>query len=147
MVHDTGTGKVYGFGVHGLTKAKEMLEPELTTLAAELAGEPDAGRCYAATAVPRKGRWALSAMPVDVSAFVSREFAAQKRALVLASATLSTGPETPYVLKRLGLSYQKARPRHPQSSPAAQAAFKKGAWRAAHRHRRDASASRDPALV
>jgi transposase len=51
------------------------------------------------------------------------------------------------LLKRLGLSYQKARPRHPQSSPAAQAAFKKGAWRAAHRHRRDASASRDPALV
>jgi transposase len=51
------------------------------------------------------------------------------------------------LLKRLGLSYQKARPRHLQSSPAAQAAFKKGAWRAAHRHHRDASASRDPALV
>jgi ATP-dependent DNA helicase DinG len=76
---------------------------ELTTLASELAGEPDAGRCYAATAVPRRQRWALNAQPVDVSAFVSRDFAAQKRALVLASATLSTGPETPYVLKRLGL--------------------------------------------
>lgn len=76
---------------------------ELTALASELSGEPDAGRCYSATAVPRKQRWALSAMPVDVSGFVSRDFAAQKRALVLASATLSTGPESPYVLKRLGL--------------------------------------------
>ena len=51
------------------------------------------------------------------------------------------------LLKRLGLSHQKARPQHPQSSPAAQAAFKKGAWRKARGHRRDASASRDPALV
>jgi transposase len=51
------------------------------------------------------------------------------------------------LLKRLGLSRQKARPQHPQSSPAAQAAFKKGAWRKARGHRRDASASRDPALV
>lgn len=76
---------------------------ELTTLASELSDEPAAGRCYAATAVPRKQRWALSAQPVDVSSFVSRDFAAQKRALVLASATLSTGPESPYVLKRLGL--------------------------------------------
>jgi ATP-dependent DNA helicase DinG len=76
---------------------------ELTALAAELAGEPQEGRCYAATAVPRKQRWALSGVPVDVSEFVSRDFAAQKRALVLTSATLSTGPESPYVLKRLGL--------------------------------------------
>ena len=34
IVHDTGTGKVYGFGVHGQAGAKEMLEPELVTLAA-----------------------------------------------------------------------------------------------------------------
>jgi ATP-dependent DNA helicase DinG len=77
---------------------------ELTTLASELAEEPAEGRCYAATAVPRKQRWALSAQPVDVAPWVSREFAAQKRALVLASATLSTGAERPpYVLARLGL--------------------------------------------
>lgn len=34
LVHDTGTGRVYGFGVHGLAKAKEILEPELVTLEA-----------------------------------------------------------------------------------------------------------------
>ncbi|XXF76647.1 helicase C-terminal domain-containing protein [Myxococcaceae bacterium GXIMD 01537] len=76
---------------------------ELTALASELAGEPAAGRCYAATAVPRKLRWSLNAQPVDVAGFVSKEFAAGKRSLVMASATLSTGPESPYVLKRLGL--------------------------------------------
>lgn len=32
LVHDTGTGRVYGFGVHGEAKAKEVLEQELTTL-------------------------------------------------------------------------------------------------------------------
>ena len=34
LVHDTGTGKVYGFGVHGQAKVKEILERELTTVAA-----------------------------------------------------------------------------------------------------------------
>jgi hypothetical protein len=34
LVHDTGTGKVFGFGVHGQAKTKEVLEPELATLAA-----------------------------------------------------------------------------------------------------------------
>lgn len=34
IVHDTGTGRVYGFGVHGQARAKEQLEPELVTLAA-----------------------------------------------------------------------------------------------------------------
>jgi transposase len=34
------------------------------------------------------------------------------------------------LLKRLGLSHQKARPQHPQSSPAAQAAFNKEPMRA-----------------
>ncbi|MDB5313859.1 MAG: Aminopeptidase [Gemmataceae bacterium] len=33
LVHDTGTGRVYGFGVHGQAKTKEILEPELATLA------------------------------------------------------------------------------------------------------------------
>jgi hypothetical protein len=35
LVHDTGTGKVYGFGVHGQAQVKAILERELTTLAAE----------------------------------------------------------------------------------------------------------------
>jgi ATP-dependent DNA helicase DinG len=77
---------------------------ELTTLASELSDEPAEGRCYAATAVPRKQRWTLSAQPLNVAPYVSRDFAQHKRALVLASATLSTGTErTPYVLGRLGL--------------------------------------------
>src|ERR687893_913319 len=45
------------------------------------------------------------------------------------------------LLKRLGLSHQKARPRHPQSSPAAQAAFKKWTWAEAGRDRRAPSTS------
>ena len=77
---------------------------ELTTLTEELSDEPAAGRCYAASAVLRKQRWTLCAQPLDVSPYVSQDFVAQKRALVLASATLSTGLEKPpYVLGRLGL--------------------------------------------
>jgi hypothetical protein len=34
LVHDTGTGRVYGFGVHGEARAKDVLEQELTTLTA-----------------------------------------------------------------------------------------------------------------
>jgi ATP-dependent DNA helicase DinG len=77
---------------------------DLAGLAEELSGEPSAGRCYAATAEPKRQRWSVGAQPVDVSSFVSRDFAAQRRALVLTSATLSTGPESPFVLKRLGLA-------------------------------------------
>jgi transposase len=51
------------------------------------------------------------------------------------------------LLKRLGLSHQKARPRHPQGSPAEQAAFKKWTWLEARRHRRGASRPTNPALV
>jgi ATP-dependent DNA helicase DinG len=77
---------------------------ELATLAAELSDEPAEGRCYAATAVPRRQRWTLIAQPVNVAGYVSRDFAQHKRSLVLTSATLSTGGErTPYVLHRLGL--------------------------------------------
>jgi len=77
---------------------------ELTALASELSDEPADGRCYAATAVPRKQRWTLIAQPLNVAAYVSRDFAQHKRSLVLASATLSTGTERmPYVLGRLGL--------------------------------------------
>ena len=38
LVHDTGTGRVYGFGVHGQDKTKQILEPELATLAATMDG-------------------------------------------------------------------------------------------------------------
>ena len=51
------------------------------------------------------------------------------------------------LLKRLGLSRQKARPRHPQGSAAARAAFKKGAWVEARGYRRRASERPGPALV
>jgi transposase len=51
------------------------------------------------------------------------------------------------LLKRLGLSWQKARPRHPQGRAAEKAAFEKGAWREARRHRPGASRHPDPALV
>ncbi|HLM43129.1 MAG TPA: exonuclease domain-containing protein, partial [Myxococcaceae bacterium] len=44
---------------------------ELTTLASELSDEPADGRCYAATAVPRKQRWTLIAQPLNVAAYVS----------------------------------------------------------------------------
>ncbi|WP_224366891.1 helicase C-terminal domain-containing protein [Hyalangium versicolor] len=77
---------------------------DLTALAEELSGEPSQGRCYAATAEPKRQRWSVGAQPVDVSAYVSKDFAAQKRALVLTSATLSTGQENPFVLRRLGLN-------------------------------------------
>jgi ATP-dependent DNA helicase DinG len=77
---------------------------ELTGLAHELAAEPADGRCYTATAEPKRQRWSVGAQPVDVSHFVAKDFAAQKRALVLTSATLSTGPENPFILRRLGLN-------------------------------------------
>ena len=51
------------------------------------------------------------------------------------------------LIKRLGLTRQKARPRHPQGSAAAQVAFKKWAWVEARRGRPSASGPADPALV
>ena len=51
------------------------------------------------------------------------------------------------LLKRLGLSRQKARPRHPQGSAAERAAFKKWAWVEARGYRRRASGRPGPALV
>ena len=51
------------------------------------------------------------------------------------------------LLKRLGLSRQKARPRHPQGSAAERAAFKKRAWVEARGDRRRASGRPGPALV
>jgi transposase len=51
------------------------------------------------------------------------------------------------LLKRLGLSRQKARPRHPQGSAAERAAFNKWAWVEARGYRRRASGRPAPALV
>ena len=51
------------------------------------------------------------------------------------------------LLQRLGLSRQKARPRHPQGSAAERAAFEKGARREARRDRAGASGGAGSALV
>lgn len=51
------------------------------------------------------------------------------------------------LLKRLGLSRQKTRPRHPQGRAAERAAFKEGAWVEARPDRHRASGSPGPALV
>ena len=51
------------------------------------------------------------------------------------------------LLRRLGLSRQKTRPRHPQGNPAARAAFEKWAWREARSDRRGARRRADGALV
>ena len=51
------------------------------------------------------------------------------------------------LLKRLGLSRQKSRPRHPQGDPAARAAFTKGAWIEARGDRRGAPGGPPAALV
>src|SRR5918994_3560733 len=51
------------------------------------------------------------------------------------------------LLKRLGLSRQKARPSHPQGSAAERAAFEKWAWVEARGDRRGASGCTAPALV
>lgn len=51
------------------------------------------------------------------------------------------------LLKRLGLSRQKTRPRHPQGNAAEQAAFKKWAWVEARGDRRGASGRAAGAVV
>jgi transposase len=51
------------------------------------------------------------------------------------------------LLKRLGLSRQKTRPRHPQGSAIERAAFKKWTWREARRDRRRAPERAAAALV
>ena len=51
------------------------------------------------------------------------------------------------LLKRLGLTRQKARPRHPQGNAAEQAAFKKWTWVETRRDRQSASARTAPTLV
>ncbi len=96
---------------------------ELSALLDELADRPSDERCHRASVVPAEqlGRrkwagsspapeetssrfhWTLSSQPIDVSSAFRERFAADKRALVLTSATLSVGPGRPWVLTRLGL--------------------------------------------
>jgi ATP-dependent DNA helicase DinG len=83
---------------------------ELTAVAGALSGEPAPEWCYSATAEPKRRRWSVSAQPVDVSTYVSRDFAASKRALVLASDTLGPGDGVPFVLRRLGLDGRGGQP-------------------------------------
>jgi transposase len=51
------------------------------------------------------------------------------------------------LLRRLGLSRQKARPRHPEGGATARAAFEKWAWVEARRDRRGAPGGPAAALV
>ena len=51
------------------------------------------------------------------------------------------------LLRRLGLSRQRTRPRHPEGDAAERAAFKKWAWVETSRHRPGAPGRSDPALV
>lgn len=94
-----------------LSGAEDVLR-ELSAAVAEFAEPPRQGRCQFATArrLP-SGRvdWQLVAQPTDVSSFFSTGFAEQRKTLILTSATLSTGPESPWVLDRLGLNRMEER--------------------------------------
>lgn len=91
---------------------KELLGAEelLTELAAaveQFTKPPAASRCLFATARTTTNGgldWGLHAQPTDVSGFITSTFAAERKTLILTSATLSTGPDAPWVLDRLGLS-------------------------------------------
>lgn len=86
---------------------------ELRKFLEELCEEPRASRCYAAASAMRGDRpgFTLSAQPIDVRAPFVEDFAADKRALVLTSATLFTGGGRPWVLQRLGLDGPEKPPR------------------------------------
>lgn len=67
----------------------------------ELADRPHNNRCDAA--VMHKGYWSLQLQPIDIGPLFQSKFLEDKRSVVLTSATLSTGPDNPWVLERLGL--------------------------------------------
>jgi ATP-dependent DNA helicase DinG len=67
----------------------------------ELADRPNPNRCDAA--VMHRGFWSLQLQPIDIGPSFQTRFLEGKRSVVLASATLSTGPDNPWVLERLGL--------------------------------------------
>jgi ATP-dependent DNA helicase DinG len=75
---------------------------ELKLLAEHFADRPDDGRCH--TAEVREWGWALLSQPVEIAGLFQSELVAPKRTLVLTSATLSTAPDAPFVLERLGLA-------------------------------------------
>ncbi len=81
------------------TEVKEAFE-----LVGELAGKPREDRCYAATVRPDGRGWTLTAAPLDVRKVFDEALGAEGRSLILSSATLSTGPDRPWILDRLGLS-------------------------------------------
>lgn len=76
---------------------------ETCELLSEFADKPSAHSCYFATARPERRSWLLCAQPIDVRRPFEEGLASNQRALILTSATLSTGPEDPWILDRLGL--------------------------------------------
>jgi ATP-dependent DNA helicase DinG len=76
---------------------------EAALLLQEVLQDPHDSRCYAVASRPGEKGFLLSAYPVDVRTPFREELAAEKRALVLSSATLFTGGGRPWVLDRLGL--------------------------------------------
>ncbi|MFL5318358.1 MAG: ATP-dependent DNA helicase, partial [Myxococcaceae bacterium] len=95
-----------------LSGAEEELR-ELHQTVKEFGEPPKPGRCLFATARSLgagRNDWALNAQPTDVSSFFSQAFADERKTLILTSATLSTGPKTPWVLDRLGLTRRQERP-------------------------------------
>ncbi len=76
---------------------------ETCDLLSEFADKPTAQSCYFASARPDRRQWLLCAQPVDVRRPFEEALAIRQRALVLTSATLSTGPEQPWILERLGV--------------------------------------------
>ncbi|MHB8874947.1 MAG: helicase C-terminal domain-containing protein [Myxococcaceae bacterium] len=76
---------------------------EVTSLLRELTQDPQEGRCYQASARAGGKGWQLASLPLDIAPLFAGAFAADKRALVLTSATLTLGPGRPWVLERLGL--------------------------------------------
>jgi ATP-dependent DNA helicase DinG len=86
-----------------LTSAVAELK-EAYQLVGELAGKPRDDRCYAASVRPDGRGWTLSSLPLDVRRTFDEALGAEGRSLILSSATLSTGPDRPWILERLGLS-------------------------------------------
>jgi ATP-dependent DNA helicase DinG len=75
---------------------------EVKPLIEHVADRPEDGTCQEISL--RDPGWALAARPIEVASLFHSELVAPKRTLVLTSATLSTGPDSPFVLERLGLA-------------------------------------------
>lgn len=76
---------------------------DIKPLVEHVADRPEDGSCHEISLKDPTG-WAIAARPIEVAALFHSELVAPKRTLVLTSATMSTGPESPFVLDRLGLS-------------------------------------------